>query len=54
MEEIMKMLSENAVLPLWPHTGKILGLSRGVTYAAADRAEIKTLRIGRLKRVPTA
>jgi hypothetical protein len=54
MEEIAKLLSENAVLPLWPDTGTILRLSRGATYAAADRAEIKTIRIGRLKRVPTA
>lgn len=54
MEDVSKMLSEHAVLPLWPHTGKILRLSRGATYAAADREEIKTIQIGRLKRVPTA
>jgi hypothetical protein len=49
------LLDSNAVLPLWPHTGKtILGLSRGATYAAAARGEIKTIRLGRLKRVPTA
>ena len=55
MDEISKMLTENAVLPLWPHTGKtILGLSRGSTYAAAERGEIKTVPFGRLKKVPTA
>ena len=55
MDEIRKLLSENAVLPLWPQTGRtILGLSRGATYAAAERGEIKTIRLGRLKRVPTA
>jgi hypothetical protein len=54
MDEIQKLLSENAVLPLWPQTGKILNLSRGGTYAAAERGDIKTIQIGRLKRVPTA
>jgi hypothetical protein len=54
MDEIRRLLAENAVLPLWPHTGKILNLSRGGTYAAADRGDIQTIRLGRLKRVPTA
>jgi hypothetical protein len=55
MDEIRKLLTENAVLPLWPQTGKtILGLSRGGTYAAAERGDIKTIQLGRLKRVPTA
>jgi hypothetical protein len=55
MDEIQKLLSDYAVLPLWPETGKtILGLSRTGTYAAAERGDIKTIRIGWLKRVPTA
>ena len=55
MDEIRRLLTENAVLPLWPETGKlVLGLSRGATYSAAERGEIKTIRFGRLKRVPTA
>jgi hypothetical protein len=54
MDEIRKLLTENAVLPLWPQIGKILNLSRGATYAAAERGDIKTIRIGRLKRVPTS
>jgi hypothetical protein len=55
MNEIRKLLNENVVLPLWPETGKtILRLSRGGTYAAAERGDIKVIRIGRLKRVPTA
>jgi hypothetical protein len=53
MDEIRKLLTENAVLPLWPHAGKILNLSRGGTYAAAGRGDIKTIKLGRLKRVPT-
>jgi hypothetical protein len=55
MNKVRELLDGNAVLPLWPHTGKtILGLSRGATYAAAARGEIKTIQLGRLKRVPTA
>jgi hypothetical protein len=54
MDEIRKLLTENAVLPLWPETGKILNLSRGATYAAAERGDVKTVKFGRLKRVPTA
>ena len=55
MQDIQKLLNENAVLPLWPETGKtILGMSRGGTYAAAERGDIKTIRFGRLLKVPTA
>jgi len=42
------------VLPLWPQTGKMLNLSRGATYAAATKGDIKTIQLGRLKRVPSA
>jgi hypothetical protein len=55
MEDIRKMLNDNAVLPLWPETGKtILGMSRSGTYAAAERGDIKTIRFGRLMKVSTA
>jgi hypothetical protein len=51
--EARKLLESSALLPLWPHVGNILGLSRGATYAAAERGDIKTVRLGRLKRVPS-
>jgi len=54
MDDIRRLLTENAVLPLWPHSGTILRLSRNATYAAAARGDIKTIQLGRLKRVPTA
>jgi hypothetical protein len=54
MSEIRKLLDENAVLPLWPDTGKILKLKRGATCAAERRGEIETIVLGKLKRVPTA
>jgi hypothetical protein len=52
--DIRKLLNENAVLRLWPETGRLLALSRSATYAVAERGEIKTARFGRLKKVPTA
>ena len=55
MDEITtKLLTEKAVIPLWPETGRVLGLSRGATYAAAQRGDIRIIKLGRLKRVPTA
>ena len=54
MSDIKKLLDDNVLLPLWPETGKVLGLRRGATYAAARSGAIKTLRFNRLLRVPTA
>jgi predicted DNA-binding transcriptional regulator AlpA len=51
---ISKLLSENAVLPLWPEVGQLLGLSRTSAYKAAETGAIKTISIGRLKKVPVA
>ena len=52
--DVRKLLSENAVLPLWPETGRLLGLSRAATYLRAEDGTIKTVAFGRLKKVPTA
>lgn len=52
--EVRRLLESRVLLPLWPEVGKnILGLSRGATYDAALRGDIKTVRLGRLKRVPS-
>ena len=53
MDKFAKLLNENAVLPLWPEAGQVLGLRRGTTYAAARSGDIRTIRIGRLLKVPT-
>jgi ribosomal protein S14 len=37
-----------------PHAGRILGLCRGSAYAAAERGEIPTVRIGGKLLVPLA
>jgi hypothetical protein len=53
MKEVRKLLDGSAVLPLWPEVGSILGLSRGATYDAAAKGDIRTVDMGRLKKVPT-
>jgi len=54
MDKFAKLLNENAILPLWPEAGQVLELRRGATYAAARSGDIRTIRIGRLLKVPTA
>jgi hypothetical protein len=54
MDELTKLLKDNAVLPLWPETGRVLGLSRTAVYSAARSGDIRTIRIGKLLKVPTA
>jgi hypothetical protein len=53
-DEVRELLDSRPLLPLWPDTGTILGLCRNATYDAAARGEIRTIKLGRLKRVPTS
>jgi excisionase family DNA binding protein len=53
-DDLNKTLRNKAVLTLWPETAKILGLTRGAVYRAAVSGDIKTVRFGRLHRVPVA
>ena len=47
------MSEDNALTLSVPDAGKrYFGLSRNAAYAAADRGEIPTIKIGRLLRVP--
>ncbi len=47
------MADETVLTISVPEAGRrYLGISRGASYAAAERGEIPTVRIGRLKRVP--
>jgi excisionase family DNA binding protein len=47
------MSEEKSLTLSVPQAGKrYFGLSRGASYAAAERGEIPTVRIGRLLRVP--
>jgi hypothetical protein len=54
VEEIRKKLDSHTAVPLWPDAGMALGLTRGHTYRGAITGDIKVIRIGRLKRVPTS
>jgi excisionase family DNA binding protein len=47
-------ITERLTLNLWPEVGRILGLSRPSTYAAAKNGEIPTIRIGGRILVPRA
>jgi hypothetical protein len=42
------------LIPLWPDAGRYLDLKRTATYAAAERGEIPTVKIGGRKRAVTA
>lgn len=53
-DELKRALKENLVVPVWPHAGKALRLSRNPTYEAAKRGDIPTIKIGGAIRVPTA
>ncbi len=45
---------EQPTLTVWPEAGQALGLSRASAYAAAERGDIPTIRVGRRLLVPTA
>ena len=45
---------EQPTVPVWPDTGRALGLSRQATYDGIQRGDIPSIRIGRIIRVPTA
>jgi len=53
-DAIRRALDENLAVPLWPTAGRAPDLKRGATYAAATKGDIKTIQLGRLKRVPSA
>jgi hypothetical protein len=54
LQKILQEICTRPTVPLWPHAGKALGISRGSTYSAAERGEIDVLEIGRRKLAITA
>jgi hypothetical protein len=52
INEVRELLDRQPTVPL-VEAGEILGLSRNTTYNAAARGDIKTIQLGRLKRVPS-
>lgn len=53
LPEILEDIRSRPTVPVWPHAGMALNLSRTSSYAAAKRKEIETIQIGRSIRVPT-
>jgi len=54
LDEVRKLIDERLTLSLWPEAGVALGLSRGQAYRLAADGKIKTLELGRAKRVATS
>ncbi len=48
----VETLAGKLVVPVWPDTGKVLGLSKDSAYGAVSRGEIPSIRIGRRLLVP--
>ena len=44
--EIPEALRGHLVVPLWPTAATLLGVSKNSAYAAAQRGEIPTVRLG--------
>jgi hypothetical protein len=53
-EELRNAILTELTVPVWPHAGKALGVSRNSSYEAARRNEIPTVKIGNRLSVPTA
>jgi hypothetical protein len=54
LQDAIAEIRTKPVVPLWPHVGLALNLSRGSVYAAARRNEIDVIRVGSAIRAVTA
>lgn len=54
LDAIIEEIKTKPTVPVWPHAGKALGLTKGGAYAAAARDEIEVLRFGRLIKAVSA
>jgi hypothetical protein len=53
-DEIKQDIMNKLTVPVWPHVGRVLGLSKNPTYEAAKRQDFDCIRVGRALRAPTA
>jgi hypothetical protein len=54
LKEILEAIRTQPTVPVWPHAGKVLGISRGSAYQAAQNGEIDVIRIGHRMRAVSA
>lgn len=54
VKDALDEIQTKAVVPLWPHLGLALNLSRGSVYQAAANGEIETIKVGHVYRAITA
>jgi hypothetical protein len=54
MDEEIRKVRTQLTVPVWPTTGRVLGLGKNATYDAVKRGDIPTIRIGSRIVVPTA
>jgi hypothetical protein len=54
LKDALQEIRTKPVVPLWPHIGLVLDLSRGAVYASAKRNEIDVIRMGRSIKAVTA
>lgn len=53
-DEIERAIRTDLTVPLWPHVGCVLKMSKNTVYEGARSGEIPSIRVGRNVRVPTA
>jgi hypothetical protein len=54
LKDALQEIRTKPVVPLWPHLGLVLDLSRGAVYASVKRQEIDVIRMGRSIKAVTA
>ena len=54
LQQIMDDIRTKPTVPLWPHVGMALGVSRGTVYALVHKNEIQTIKLGRSFKAITA
>jgi hypothetical protein len=54
LQEAIEEIRTQPTVPLWPHVGLVLDMSRGSVYQAAHAGEIDVIRIGHRIKAVTA
>jgi excisionase family DNA binding protein len=54
VNDLRDQLDGNLTVSIWPTAARALGVGRSTAYEAAREGTIKTIKVGRKLRVPTA